>query len=56
LKKSARVIEKVNKIIDLQNKFAKIVEKTEQIKADYKQSLQELENLYGSLSKEAFGG
>lgn len=38
----------------LQNQFAQIVEKTESLKTQYQQSLQELENLYGSLSQRAF--
>ncbi|MBP9017605.1 MAG: restriction endonuclease subunit S [Paludibacteraceae bacterium] len=42
--------------IELQTQFAQIVEKTEAIKTHYKQSLQELENLYGSLSQKAFRG
>lgn len=42
--------------IELQNQFAQIVEKTEALKAQYQQSLQELENLYGSLSQRAFRG
>ena len=42
--------------IGLQTKFAQIVEKTEALKAQYQQSLQELENLYGSLSQKAFKG
>ncbi|MBS1780242.1 MAG: restriction endonuclease subunit S [Bacteroidetes bacterium] len=42
--------------IDLQNKFASIVEKTEALKQQYNASLQELENLYGSLSQRAFKG
>ncbi len=42
--------------IELQNQFAKIVEKTETLKTQYQQSLQELENLYGSLSQRAFKG
>lgn len=42
--------------IELQNQFAKIVEKAEALKIQYQQSLQELENLYGSLSQEAFTG
>jgi type I restriction enzyme, S subunit len=42
--------------IELQTKFAKIVEKTEALKSQYQQSLQELENLYGSLSQRAFRG
>lgn len=40
----------------LQNQFAQIVEKTESLKTQYQQSLQELENLYGSLSQRAFRG
>ena len=42
--------------IELQTPFAKIVEKTEALKTQYQQSLQELENLYGSLSQKAFRG
>ncbi|MCR4293853.1 MAG: restriction endonuclease subunit S [Candidatus Kuenenia sp.] len=42
--------------LELQTKFAQIVEKTESLKAQYKQSLQELENLYGSMSQKAFRG
>ncbi|HPE74779.1 MAG TPA: restriction endonuclease subunit S [Draconibacterium sp.] len=42
--------------IELQTKFAQIVEKAEALKAQYQQSLQELENLYGSLSQKAFKG
>jgi hypothetical protein len=42
--------------IELQTQFAQIVEKTEALKAYYKSSLQELENLYGSLSQRAFRG
>ena len=41
---------------ELQTKFAQIVEKTEALKTQYQQSLQELENLYGSLSQKAFRG
>lgn len=40
----------------LQTQFAQIVEKTEALKTQYQQSLQELENLYGSLSQKAFRG
>ncbi|MDF2448082.1 MAG: restriction endonuclease subunit [Bacteroidota bacterium] len=40
----------------LQFKFGLIVEKTEDIKTKYKNSLQELENLYRSLSQKAFKG
>lgn len=42
--------------IELQTQFAQIVEKTEALKTQYQQSLQELENLYGSLSQKAFSG
>ncbi|WP_163325508.1 restriction endonuclease subunit S [Draconibacterium mangrovi] len=42
--------------LKLQTQFAKIVEKTEDLKAHYQQSLQELEKLYGSLSQKAFKG
>lgn len=42
--------------LELQTQFAQIVEKTEVIKTQYQQSLQELENLYGSLSQKAFRG
>lgn len=42
--------------IALQTKFSQIVEKTEALKSQYQQSLQELENLYGSLSQWAFKG
>lgn len=40
----------------LQNQFAQILEKIETLKAQYQSSLQELENLYGSLSQKAFKG
>lgn len=42
--------------IELQTQFAQIVEKSEALKTQYQQSLQELENLYGSLSQKAFRG
>lgn len=42
--------------IALQTQFATIVTKTETLKEQYKNSLQELENLYGSLSQQAFKG
>lgn len=51
--------EKINMIkppFNLQSRFAKIVEKTEALKVEYQRSLQELENLYGSLSQRAFRG
>jgi len=41
---------------ELQNQFANIVEKTETIKNQYLSSLNELENLYHSLSQQAFKG
>lgn len=42
--------------LELQTQFAQIVEKTEALKVQYQNSLQELENLYGSLSQRAFRG
>jgi type I restriction enzyme S subunit len=42
--------------LELQTQFAQIVEKTEALKSQYQQSLQELEQLYGSLSQRAFRG
>lgn len=42
--------------ISLQTQFAQIVEKAVTIKGQYQQSLQELEQLYGSLSQKAFRG
>ena len=42
--------------LSLQTQFANIVTKTEALKEQYKNSLQELENLYGSLSQRAFKG
>jgi type I restriction enzyme S subunit len=42
--------------IELQSQFAQIVEKTEALKSQYQQSLNELENLYGNLSQRAFRG
>lgn len=42
--------------LELQSQFAQIVEKIEAIKTQYRQSLQELEHLYGSLSQQAFKG
>lgn len=42
--------------ISLQTQFAQIVEKSEALKSQYQQSLQELEHLYGSLSQRAFRG
>jgi len=42
--------------IDLQNQFANIVNKVEKLKEKFNLSLQELKNLYGSLSQKAFKG
>lgn len=42
--------------INKQTQFAQIVEKTEAIKTQNQQSLQELENLYNTLSQKAFRG
>jgi restriction endonuclease S subunit len=41
---------------ELQDQFAKIVEKTESVKGQYQISLLELKNLYGNLSQKAFKG
>lgn len=42
--------------LPLQTQFSQIVIQTEQLKEHYKNSLQELENLYGALSQKAFNG
>lgn len=42
--------------IELQTQFAHIVEKTEALKTQYQQSLRDMEELYGSLSQQAFRG
>lgn len=42
--------------LDLQNKFAAIVERVESLKAQYQKSLTDLESLYGTLSQKAFAG
>lgn len=42
--------------LDLQRKFALIVNKTEAVKSLYQKNLDEMENLYGSLSQRAFKG
>ena len=42
--------------IDLQSKFATIVEKVEALRSRYQQSLTDLEVLYGALSQQAFKG
>lgn len=42
--------------IDLQNKFAAIVERVEALKSHYQQSVTDLEALYGALSQQAFKG
>lgn len=42
--------------INLQNQFATIVEKIEDIKARYRQGFNDLEVLYGALSQQAFKG
>ena len=56
---STGILDKINfpyPPLELQNEFANIVEKTETLKAQYQSSLQELENLYHSLSQQAFKG
>ena len=42
--------------LELQKKFSTIVTKAEALKEEYKKSLVELGNLYGSLSQKAFKG
>jgi len=42
--------------IDLQNKFAKIVEQTESLKQKEQQKLEKLQTLYDTLMKQAFNG
>ncbi|MGE3826033.1 MAG: restriction endonuclease subunit S, partial [Bacteroidia bacterium] len=42
--------------IELQNQFSEIFEKAEAIKEQFKRSLKDLENLYGSLRQRAFKG
>ncbi len=42
--------------IDLQNHFAVIHTKVDEIKSRYQQSLTDLESLYGALSQKAFKG
>jgi type I restriction enzyme S subunit len=42
--------------VDLQNRFAVLIEKVETLRTHYQASLQELENLYGSLRQRAFRG
>lgn len=42
--------------VDLQNRFAVFVGKTEILKSRYQQSLTDLEDLYGALSQQAFKG
>jgi type I restriction enzyme S subunit len=43
-------------LINFQNQFASIVEKVEGLKSHYRQSLADLEHLYGALSQKAFKG
>ena len=54
--KDIRAFSIYNPPMEIQTQFAQIVEKTESLKVQYQQSLQELENLYGSLSQRAFKG
>lgn len=56
---NSSILEKMKVIVpppDLQNQFAAIVEKVEDLKSRYQQSLADLENLYGALSQKAFKG
>lgn len=49
-------IEVINPPIDLQKQFSGVVKKVEGIRSRYKQSLTDLETLYGALSQKAFKG
>lgn len=51
-----RKIRLINPPIEIQNKYAAIVEKVEELKKEYQASLKELENIYGILSQKAFKG
>lgn len=51
-----RKIKTINPPLKLKSRFAQMVSATEKIKSQYQKSLQELENLYGSLSAKAFRG
>lgn len=53
-KGSFEKIKMITPPFELQNQFAQLVEKSEIIREQYKNSLQDLENLYGSLSQQAF--
>jgi len=55
-KEAVRGIEIPIPPLPLQNEFAEIVNKAELLKEKYLKSLEELENLYGSLSQKAFRG
>ena len=51
-----RKIKLIQPPLETQNKFAEIAQSVTDLKEFYKESLQELENLYGSLSQQAFKG
>ncbi|HAF31051.1 MAG TPA: hypothetical protein DCG75_18600, partial [Bacteroidales bacterium] len=51
-----RKIKLIQPSLETQNKFAAIAQSIINLKEFYKESLQELENLYGSLSQQAFKG
>ncbi|HPA58192.1 MAG TPA: restriction endonuclease subunit S [bacterium] len=55
-KEAVRGIEIPIPPLSLQNEFAEIVNRVEVLKEKYQKSLEELENLYGSLSQRAFRG
>lgn len=54
--KKIKSFDVMNPKIDLQNKFADIVQQVEKLKAEYKESEKELDNLFGSLMQRAFRG
>ncbi len=54
--KDIKNIKTIKPPLDIQNKFATIVQKVESIKDRYQKSLNDLENLYGTLSQKVFKG
>jgi type I restriction enzyme S subunit len=54
--KDIKKITVINPSNDIQTQFSRIVERIDQIKSRYQQSLADLESLYGALSQKAFNG
>ena len=55
-KANLKTVRLITPPVQLQNEFASIVGKVEEIKSRYQQSLTDLEALYGALSQQAFKG